>query len=77
MERQKLIKVKLLYFADDVHENAQDARNEGGTSGFPKVMKHIAATNPQNVMILSDSDIYYQSNNRTKLKPVQIRGMAL
>ena len=77
MERQKLIKIKILYFADDVHENALDARRECGTSGFPEILKHIRATNPQNVMILSDSDIYFQTLNKSKLNPVSIRGMAL
>lgn len=77
MERQKLIKIKILYFADDVHENALDARMECGTSGFPKILNHIRATNPQNVMILSDADIYFQTQGKSKLKPVSIRGMAL
>lgn len=47
----------MLYFADHLHEKASDARREGGTSGFPEVLAHIKATNPQNVMILSDDDI--------------------
>ena len=54
--RQGLIKVKLYYFSEEVHQEEQDAINEGGTEGQP-ILNHIAKTKPTNVIIMTDSDI--------------------
>lgn len=50
------IKINLYYFSNHVHSNEQDALNEGGTYGQP-ILDHIIATKPDNVIILTDSDI--------------------
>ncbi len=56
LEKQKLIKVNLLYFSNTVESDAETARNQGGTRAFPKILDDIRVRKPTNVMILSDSD---------------------
>lgn len=56
-EKRGLLKINRFYFADDVHSNAQDARAEGGTSAFPKILQNIAGTHATNVIIMSDGDL--------------------
>ena len=51
------IKLNLYYFSDNVHSDAKDARDEGGTRGQP-IIDHIKATKPDNVIVLTDSDIH-------------------
>lgn len=53
---QGQLKIKLYYFSNNVHSNEQDALNEGGTYGQP-ILDHIEATKPDNVIVLTDSDI--------------------
>ena len=50
------IKINLYYFSNNVHSIEQQALNEGGTNGQP-ILDHIEATKPDNVIILTDSDI--------------------
>lgn len=50
------IKINLYYFSNNIHSNEQDALSEGGTKGQP-ILNHIQATKPDNVIILTDSDI--------------------
>lgn len=50
------IKINLYYFSNNVHSIEQQALNEGGTYGQP-ILDHIEATKPDNVIILTDSDI--------------------
>lgn len=54
--KQGLIKIYLYYFSINVHENARDARAEGGTRGQP-ILDHIMKNKPDNVIIMTDSDI--------------------
>jgi hypothetical protein len=53
--KQGDIDIKLYYFSNNVHGDAAAARNEGGTDLDP-VIKHINATKPDNVIIMTDSD---------------------
>lgn len=63
-ERQKKLKIKLLFFANHLHDNPEDCQSEGGTSGFPEVLAHInnPANKIQNVIILTDSDVQHQTH---------------
>lgn len=62
-ERQKKLKIKLLFFANHLHDNPEGCASEGGTRGFPEVLAHInnPANKIQNVIILTDSDIQQQT----------------
>ena len=62
--RQGLVKLKLYYFSNNVHQEEQDAINEGGTDGQP-ILNHIAKTKPTNVIIMTDSDISDCRTNTT------------
>jgi hypothetical protein len=63
-ERQKKLKIKLLFFANHLHDNPEDCQSEGGTHGFPEVLAHInnPANKIQNVIILTDSDVQGQTH---------------
>ena len=58
------IKVNTYYFSNNVHGDARSARNEGGTEGQP-ILDHIRATHPDNVVVMTDSDI---GDCRTKIR---------
>jgi hypothetical protein len=62
-EKQKKLKIKLFFFANHLHDNPEDCRSEGGTSGFPEVLAHInnPANKIQNAIIITDSDIEGQT----------------
>lgn len=62
-EKQKKLKIKLLFFANHLHDNPEACQSEGGTSGFPEVLAHInnPANKIQNVIVLTDSDIQGQT----------------
>lgn len=69
-QKQKKLKIKLFFFADHLHDDPDDCRREGGTSGFPEVLAHInnPANKIQNAIILTDSDI--QGQTRWGSQPV-------
>ena len=50
------LKIKLYYFSEGVHSVEADAIAEGGTYGQP-ILDHIQQTKPNNVVIMTDSDI--------------------
>lgn len=52
--KQGEVKIKLYYFADRVSSSKNTAG--GGTRGTP-ILEHIQATKPQNVIVITDSDI--------------------
>ena len=54
--RSGKIKIKLYYFACSVQADRSVARAEGGTRGAP-ILRHIEQTQPNNVIIMTDSDI--------------------
>lgn len=49
------IKIDVYYFSNNVHDNAADARREGGTNAG-KVVRHIIESKPDNVIVMTDSD---------------------
>lgn len=61
-EKQKKLKIKLLFFDDHLYDAPEKCRN-GGTGGFPEVLAHInnPANKIQNVIVLTDSDIQGQT----------------
>ena len=54
--KQGRLKINLYYFSVNVHTDEQAAKREGGTYGQP-ILNHIKETNPDNVVIMTDSDI--------------------
>lgn len=56
IQRHEII-VKLYYFSNNVHTTpAGQGWSEGGTEGEP-ILRHIVQTKPNNVIIMTDSDI--------------------
>ncbi len=56
-EERKEIKVDLFYFSNDIYDNAAKARWDGGTGAGAKLIYHIQATHPDNVIVMTDDDI--------------------
>ena len=54
--KQKKVVMKLFYFSNHVHTDREAARKEGGTCGQP-ILDHIKQNKPNNVIIMTDSDI--------------------
>lgn len=55
-EREHKLKLQVYYFSTFVSSSESEARAGGGTYGTP-IIDHILKTNPQNVIIITDSDI--------------------
>lgn len=55
-ERKRQVKINLYYFSQNVHGDPESALHEGGTEGQP-IIDHITETNPDNVIVMTDSDI--------------------
>lgn len=69
--RRKELKINVFYFANHVYDRPEPARWEGGTSAGPEILEHIRSTKPDNVIIMTDSDIslegrYYYPSIETK-----------
>lgn len=54
--RRGEIKINVYYFAVNVHTDKASAEREGGTRGEP-ILRHILQTKPDNVVVMTDSDI--------------------
>lgn len=50
------IKIEIYYFSEEVHKSKSAAEAEGSTYGQP-IIDHINQTKPDNVIIMTDSDI--------------------
>lgn len=50
------IKINLYYFSENVHSDKASAEAEGNTYGQP-ILNHIEETKPDNVIVMTDSDI--------------------
>lgn len=48
------LKINILYFADDISENIDEIG--GGTGAGKKLIDHIQATKPTNVLVMTDGD---------------------
>lgn len=55
--KQGQLQINLYYFAGKVYSSEQAAQNDGSTRGQP-ILDHIAQTKPDNVIIMTDDDIY-------------------
>lgn len=62
MDEGKLI-VDVKYFSNNLHVDATSARNEGGTSAGPLVIADINENEPDNVLIMTDSDFDWYAEN--------------
>ena len=63
--------VQYYFFANGVYELPEQARREGGTHAWPKVMQKIREIGADNVVIMSDDDLADQSSPQT---PLHIEG---
>ena len=55
LQKKGLLKINLYYFNDDIMDS-DPGYGRGGTRGTP-ILEHIKLTKPQNVLIMTDSDI--------------------
>lgn len=58
------ITMEVLYFADSISNDPRVVRGEGGTSALPKIISNIAASNTNNVVIISDGDMEWQPDRK-------------
>lgn len=58
-QRKNLIKIQVYYFSDNIHNNAEDARAEGGTSAGQAILNQLNEQKPENVIIITDGDFDY------------------
>ncbi len=54
--KKKQLIIEVYYFANHIHTDASSARNEGGTGAGKRLIEHIAAAKPDNVVIMTDDD---------------------
>lgn len=57
MEEKGQIKINIYYFSNHVFNDADSARNEGGTQAWNDIVKNVIATQATNVIIMTDSDM--------------------
>lgn len=57
MEEKGQIKINIYYFSNHVFNDAESARNEGGTRAWNDIVKNVIATQATNVVIMTDSDM--------------------
>ena len=58
------LKINIYYFAVNIHTTPEAARAEGGTCRADFLLNHIAATKPNNVVIMTDSDVDSSNNSK-------------
>lgn len=51
------ITIDVYYFANHIYSNPNSARHEGGTGAGIELLDHIRTTKPDNVIIMTDSDL--------------------
>ncbi len=68
MEEKGQIKINIYYFSNHVFNDADSARNEGGTRAWNDIVKNIIATQATNVIIMTDSDMEDWWEGPTALK---------
>ena len=68
MEEKGQIKINIYYFSNHVFNDADSARNEGGTMAWNDIVKNIIATQATNVIIMTDSDMEDWWEGPTALK---------
>lgn len=57
------LKINIYYFAVNIHTTPEAAREEGGTCRADVLLDHIAATKPNNVVIMTDGDVDSSHNS--------------
>lgn len=66
-EKRGEIKLNIYYFANHVYSWPEAARAEGGTLAWDDIIDNIIANNTKNVIIVSDSDLYYADTTPLKV----------
>lgn len=61
--QQHQIQIKLYYFSTAVYSTRKEAEQDSGTSG-ECVIKHVIATHPDNVIVMTDSDCDVDAKSR-------------
>lgn len=54
--RKNQIAIDIYYFANHVETDQMNARSQGGTGAGRELLDHIKSTNPDNVIVMTDSD---------------------
>ena len=68
MEEKGQIKINIYYFSNNVFNDAESARAEGGTMAWNEIVKNVIATQATNVVIMTDDDMEDWWNGPTALK---------
>lgn len=68
MEEKGQIKINIYYFSNHVFNDAESARDEGGTAAWNDIVKNVIATQATNVIIMTDSDMETWWDGPTALK---------
>ena len=68
MEEKGQIKINIYYFSNHVFNDADSARNEGGTRAWNEIVKNVITTQATNVVIMTDSDMEDWWEGPTALK---------
>ena len=72
LERRKLVKYHIYYFASEIAD--EDNKPCGsGTTAFPKILEHLQATKATNAIIITDSDFERQTDFNT-ISPIELKG---
>lgn len=58
--------VEIVYFANNLHPDFASAAREGGTNAWDQLIDNIEETQPDNVLIITDSDMDYDAEQNTK-----------
>lgn len=56
------VEIDVFYFANNLHTDPALAREEGGTRAGREVLEHMAETRPDNIIIMTDSDVDRQGD---------------
>ena len=57
-EKKRQIKVNVFYFANHVSPDLNTVLQSRGTGAGDEIMNHIRSTKPDNVVVMTDSDLY-------------------
>ena len=72
LEKRKLVKYRIYYFASEIVD--EDSKPCGsGTTAFPKILDHLQATRATNAIIITDDDFETQTTFST-ISPINLKG---
>lgn len=65
-ETKQLVDIKLIYFANHLHDNKESARYEGGTDAWPHIIANINRNKTKNVVLITDDDMHWDAGRNPK-----------